>query len=527
MQTKTLLSRAGITVVAALAISSIGGMPALADGLGPTVSVSPSPVCLAHDFTVTGTGQAPGSYEVSISNVDSVNLVDPASLSPITVDGTGAFSTTLTARPDAPAGDYTATFAPTDAAGTLFTAPVTATGCLSTAVPTIAGSAIVGTTLTAKPGIWTTGTTFAYQWYAAGTAIPGATAPTFRLTTLQDGKSITVKVTGSKTGYAIVARTSVGTKLVMRPATPKISGYAAVGLTLKAVPGTWSPGTTFSYHWYANGTAITGASASAFKLTAAQRDKRISVRVTGSKSGYPTVARTSASTLRTTLSGPATITGTPLYGKTLTAHHGTWATGTAFSYHWYANGVYITGATRSTLYLGTSLKTKNITVKVTGTKSGYATVVRTSPATLKVATASTPTISGTKQVGKILTAHPGTWTTGTAFAYQWYVSGTAITGAKYSTLKLTAGTKGKRITVKVTGRKYGYPTIAKVSAATAAIAAAPRCDPNYAWACVPIASDVDCAGGGGNGPAYVVGPVKVIGVDIYRLDSDHDGIGCE
>jgi hypothetical protein len=53
------------------------------------------------------------------------------------------------------------------------------------------------------------------------------------------------------------------------------------------------------------------------------------------------------------------------------------------------------------------------------------------------------------------------------------------------------------------------------------------CDPNYAGACVPIASDVDCAGGKGNGPAYVQGPVRVIGQDIYRLDADHDGIGCE
>jgi resuscitation-promoting factor RpfB len=37
------------------------------------------------------------------------------------------------------------------------------------------------------------------------------------------------------------------------------------------------------------------------------------------------------------------------------------------------------------------------------------------------------------------------------------------------------------------------------------------CDPNYEGACVPIASDVDCAGGKGNGPAYVRGPVQVVG----------------
>lgn len=54
----------------------------------------------------------------------------------------------------------------------------------------------------------------------------------------------------------------------------------------------------------------------------------------------------------------------------------------------------------------------------------------------------------------------------------------------------------------------------------------PQCDPNYSG-CVPIASDVDCAGGSGNGPAYVHGPVRVIGSDIYDLDRDGDGVGCD
>ncbi|GAB3065987.1 G5 domain-containing protein [Micromonospora schwarzwaldensis] len=54
-----------------------------------------------------------------------------------------------------------------------------------------------------------------------------------------------------------------------------------------------------------------------------------------------------------------------------------------------------------------------------------------------------------------------------------------------------------------------------------------RCDPNYSGACVPIASDVDCSGGSGNGPAYVDGPVRVVGSDIYDLDRDGDGVGCD
>lgn len=53
------------------------------------------------------------------------------------------------------------------------------------------------------------------------------------------------------------------------------------------------------------------------------------------------------------------------------------------------------------------------------------------------------------------------------------------------------------------------------------------CDPNYTGDCVPIASDVDCAAGSGNGPEYVEGPVTVVGEDVYGLDRDNDGTGCE
>lgn len=53
------------------------------------------------------------------------------------------------------------------------------------------------------------------------------------------------------------------------------------------------------------------------------------------------------------------------------------------------------------------------------------------------------------------------------------------------------------------------------------------CDPNYEGACVPIASNVDCAGGSGNGPEYVRNPVYVVGTDIYELDRDGDGLACE
>jgi hypothetical protein len=54
------------------------------------------------------------------------------------------------------------------------------------------------------------------------------------------------------------------------------------------------------------------------------------------------------------------------------------------------------------------------------------------------------------------------------------------------------------------------------------------CHPNYTGACVPIASEVDCEGGSGDGPAYVRGPVRVVGDDVYDLDRGGEpGVGCE
>jgi hypothetical protein len=75
--------------------------------------------------------------------------------------------------------------------------------------------------------------------------------------------------------------------------------------------------------------------------------------------------------------------------------------------------------------------------------------------------------------------------------------------------------------------KYLSPNKPPTTVARTSTKRVSQCHPNYSGACVPIASDVDCAGGSGNGPAYVRGPVRVIGRDVYRLDRDKDGIGCE
>ena len=78
-----------------------------------------------------------------------------------------------------------------------------------TLVPTITGTLKSGYTLTAHRGTWIpTPTTVSYQWYRNSVKITGATKYTYKLTSLDKGKHITVKVTGKRTGYTTVIKTS-------------------------------------------------------------------------------------------------------------------------------------------------------------------------------------------------------------------------------------------------------------------------------------------------------------------------------
>jgi hypothetical protein len=44
--------------------------------------------------------------------------------------------------------------------------------------------------------------------------------------------------------------------------------------------------------------------------------------------------------------------------------------------------------------------------------------------------------------------------------------------------------------------------------------------------CIAPGPDVDCQGGGGDGPRFIPGPVRVTGSDPYALDGNGDGLGC-
>ncbi|GAA2603755.1 hypothetical protein GCM10010399_38400 [Dactylosporangium fulvum] len=85
-----------------------------------------------------------------------------------------------------------------------------------------------------------------------------------------------------------------------------------------------------------------------------------------------------------------------------------------------------------------------------------------------------------------------------------------------------------RVLIAVAAGVFALLALCGIAVAAAGTGKPPasNCHPSYR-PCVPTASDVDCAGGGGNGPKYVQGPITVIGPDVYDLDRDGDGVACE
>jgi bacillolysin len=82
-------------------------------------------------------------------------------------------------------------------------------------------------------------------------------------------------------------------------ATPTITGKTRVGKKLTAHEGSWAPaGVAFAYQWLRNGTPVSGATGTTYKLKNGDKGKKISVRVTGSKAGHNPATLTSAQTAK-------------------------------------------------------------------------------------------------------------------------------------------------------------------------------------------------------------------------------------
>jgi hypothetical protein len=293
-----------------------------------------------------------------------------------------------------------------------------------TAIGAITGTAQVGSTLTAG-AVTPSGATVTYQWQRCTTSngtytnITNATSPTY--TPVSGDATYYIEVVATGTGIYSGSATSAATSAVAAQtqitAIGAITGTAQVGSTLTA--GALTPsGATVNFQWQrsASGdggyTVIDGATSPAYTPVTGDTTYYIEVVATGVSpySGTVTSAATSAVAAQTALTG-VTVTGTVQVGNMLTANVA--PAGATVTYQWTksatAGGIYSSipgSSTGSTYTLVTSDAAMYIEVIVTGTGaySGKVISAATSAVAAQTTTLTSVSITGTVQVGNVLTA---------------------------------------------------------------------------------------------------------------------------
>lgn len=349
---------------------------------------------------------------------------------------------------------------------------------LTVDTPRYNGDVAVGRTLTGVPLTWTEGTAFSYQWLLDGSAINGATAQTYTPAAADEGHRLGLAMTGRLPGYATITRVASTDFRVMRIGTPSISGTARVGETIQASPGDWSEGSAFIYKWLRDGATIGEGTSPMYTIVDADLGKRLSVQVIGWATETATLGATSEPTspvsaaLKFTTTPAPAITGTARVGASLSMTSATWQpTPDYVSVQWLRDGKTIEKANTPSYTLTNADLGAQISVKVTASKAGYKTQIKTSSTTRRTAAGiikpATPKIVGTVQVGKVLTVDPGNWAPAQVkLRFQWYRNGKSIHGATKGTYRVVKADKKRKISVKATGTLAGYTTVSKTSSQT-------------------------------------------------------------
>jgi len=236
-----------------------------------------------------------------------------------------------------------------------------------------------------------------FQWFKNGSAIAGATSPTYEINSAQTSDAGSYYVTATNAGGSIISNTAVLTvggsgtaqedAFTTQPQNETVNAGNSASFSVQ-IGGTQN---ITSFQWYLNGVAIPGAT---------QEDYQIS-SVTASDSGVYTLTITDAGGAVTSNGATLTIVS-PATGPTITGQPQSKTVNTGSSvalsitaggtpapnYQWYKNGAAISGATRATLLL--SGATSADTGTYTCVASNSAGSVTSQAAILSVITTSNP-----------------------------------------------------------------------------------------------------------------------------------------
>jgi len=256
-------------------------------------------------------------------------------------------------------------------------------------------------------------------------------------------------------------------------ATVTITGTAQVGSKLTAsvtnvVP---SSGATLGYQWLRDGKDISGATAQAYTLVAADAGASIQVRVTVTASGY-NLSFTTSSGVKPVgpTSASVSLSGCANSGCVLTASvtDVVPSSGATLAYQWYRDGQAIIGGTEQTYKLVATDVGSSIQVKVTVAASGWSPSIHQSlTMTVRAYTSGSVSLSGSATPGHTLTALVSNVvpSSGATLAYQWRRDGVAISGATNPTYTVAQTDLGSTIQVMVTVSASGWSTSGIVSSA--------------------------------------------------------------
>jgi 3',5'-cyclic AMP phosphodiesterase CpdA len=158
---------------------------------------------------------------------------------------------------------------------------------------TIDGTARVGAKLTATTRGWGADARFLYQWLRDGKAIPGAQSRTYRPTSADLRRSVSVRVVGSAAQKVSVSRDS-GNRTVavgkLTSGTIRIAGTARPGHRLAASTTGFGKGVRVSYRWTSRGRLV--GTGSTLLVRQSYRGSALQLRVKVTKPGYTSVEKT-------------------------------------------------------------------------------------------------------------------------------------------------------------------------------------------------------------------------------------------